>query len=58
MENEQKQKMLEECTFKPKINESKSSKRNFNQFIQNQYAHSQKVKEKCDQLKKNIEDKK
>lgn len=40
------------------MNDKKGPQRNFNQFLETQYAHTQKVKEKCDQLKKNIEEKK
>lgn len=50
--------MFQQCTFKPKINNSKGPKRNFSQFIENQYAHSQKVIEKCNVMKKTIEEKK
>ena len=54
LEEELKKKKFEECTFKPKTNTGNPPNRNFNQFLENQYAHTQKVNEKREQLRKNI----
>ena len=57
MEQEAKNKEMKECSFKPKTN-SKGSSRTFNQFLENQQAHTQRVNSKNEELKKNIEDRK
>jgi hypothetical protein len=50
--------MNKECTFRPKLAKNPGPKRNFNEFLDNQYAHSQKVMEKRKMLKKNLEERK
>lgn len=54
-----KGKEMKQCTFKPKTNSNPKSqkKRDFNEFLESQNAHTKKIMEKREKLKKNIQDK-